>query len=40
MVVAELRAEAFMEARANTNFALRKRRPELYTDLLRPVTEE
>ena len=38
MVVADLTAEAFAEARANTNFTLRKRRPELYGDLLNPVT--
>ena len=40
LVVAELTHNNFAEARANTNFPLRKRRPELYGDLTRPVTNE
>ena len=40
MVVAELTHNDFAEARANTNFPLRKRRPELYDDLIRPVTND
>lgn len=39
MIVAELTHEDFAKARAHTNFPLRKRRPELYGDLLRPVTK-
>ena len=39
MILAELNAQAFAQARANANFPLRKRRPELYGDLTRPVTE-
>ena len=40
MVVADLTHEDFAAARANTNFTLRKRRPELYGDLTRPVTTD
>ena len=38
MIVTELSHEDFVKARANTNFPLRKRRPELYGELIRPVT--
>ena len=40
MAVADLTAESFAKARANTNFTLRKRRPDLYQELLRPVTRD
>jgi predicted amidohydrolase len=40
MVIADLTAEDFAASRSNTNFPLRKRRPELYGDLLRPLTED
>lgn len=39
MILADLNAQSFAQARANANFPLRKRRPELYGDLTRPVTE-
>lgn len=40
MAVADLTSESLAKARANTNFTLRKRRPHLYQDLLRPVTQD
>ena len=40
MAVADLTADALAKARADTNFTLRKRRPDLYQDLLRPVTQD
>ena len=40
MAVADLTAESFAKARAHTNFTLRKRRPDLYQELLRPVTQD
>ncbi|MBP61669.1 MAG: hypothetical protein CMJ62_09100 [Planctomycetaceae bacterium] len=39
MILADLNSEDFARARANANFPLRKRRPELYGELVRPVTE-
>jgi len=40
MIVAELTLEDFAAARAHSNFSLRKRRPELYSELNRPVTQD
>ena len=40
MAVADLTCEALAKARGNTNFTLRKRRPDLYGDLLKPVTSD
>jgi len=40
MAVADLTVERMAKARGNTNFTLRKRRPELYQDLTKPVTEK
>jgi predicted amidohydrolase len=39
MILADLKSEDFAQARSNANFPLRKRRPELYGELIRPVTE-
>ncbi len=39
MILADLNSEDFTRARANANFPLRKRRPELSGELIKPVTE-
>lgn len=39
MILADLKSEDFAQARSNANFPLRKRRPELYGELTRPVTQ-
>ena len=39
MILADLKSKDFAQARSNANFPLRKRRPELYGELIRPVTQ-
>ena len=40
LIIADMKSEDIARIRADANFPLRKRRPELYGDLLRPVTEQ